>query len=409
MPSTPVLPPSRAVARGRWPVPIADLVLTALALVVAGIEWTFVTDYGPSPVYLANGLIHTALVMALPLRRIRVVTSFVATYVLLALLAALVMWSPVNLGISPLLVCAPLSLYAVTRHARSSHWGVIGLFLGVAGSFVSPSLRLGTNYSLVAVHVLVLLATYLWAARARATAAEHRDQLLRLAEENRRRTTEQVEGAVAEERARIARELHDIVAHSLTVVQVQASTGLAIGTPEQYRESLTAVRSASGQALAEVRSLVGMLRHDSDQQPAGDLTRIPALIEDARHGGIRLAAETPEQATLVRWQQEWPATVRLTVVRAVQEGLTNVVKHGGPQTAATLRLTAVPDLDHPTRCDVQITNEIAADVRPASPAGGGHGLIGLRERATMVGGRLESGRRGERFLLHLSVPINRAK
>lgn len=353
-------------------IPIADWVWGAAALIVAVIEWTFVFRFGPAPVYLLNGAINTGLALTVLLRRTFVVPSALAAYALLAALAMLVRFSPVNLGVTALLVCAPLSLIALTRFARSPWWGVGALIVGGLGSIVSPAVRLSASPAYaIAVHVLVLTACYLWASGRRREARLHQ-----------REVEQQAARATEAERARIARELHDIVAHSLAVVQVQASTGLAIGGEDRLRESLTTIKSTSKQALGEVRSLVQMLREDTGGGPSGSLAGLGDLVAEARAAGVRLDAALPDSETLERWQQAWPLPQRLTLVRIVREGLTNVIKHGGERPRARLWVGFADGI-----CRLEIHNH--GSVPSALP--GGHGLIGLRERVMLVGGTLDAG------------------
>jgi signal transduction histidine kinase len=211
-------------------------------------------------------------------------------------------------------------------------------------------------------------------------------QLERTAELERARA-ELARRAVAEERLRLARELHDVVAHSISVIAVQSGVGahVASSQPEEAAKALAAIEVTSRAALTELRRLLGVLRQEGE--PQGDLAPVPGLTdlksllaEVAKAGlGVRLRVEgTP-------WQL--PAGLDLSAYRIVQEALTNVVKHAGEARAqVTIGYR-----------DQEITIEVTDDGRGVTaPAGDGrvnvgHGLIGMRERVQLFGGDLEAG------------------
>ncbi|WP_168581456.1 sensor histidine kinase [Gephyromycinifex aptenodytis] len=384
--------------------PVIDLVLGGLALCVSAMEATFILEYGPYWAYLANLAIHLVLSVALLLRRTKPRTAFIVTFAAMAALALVVFTSPVNLGVTPLLFCAPISLWTVTRWVPNPWWGLAGLLLTLVGSFGSPVVQMWTRASLL-LHVLLCVITYLWAATLARNDAAHRRAVARQQRQARQAAQEAAQSAAAQERIRIARELHDIVAHSLTVVQVQATSGLAIGTPEAVRSALENTRDASRDALAEVRSLVGVLRAQ-DQTPVGDVTTIPYLVHQARANGVAITTELPDPDTLRAWQSSWPTPARLAMVRAVQEALTNVVKHGGPNPQAHLRVSQEGQ-------DVlmHLSNPIpASDGSQVAPSerGAGHDLLGLRERANLVGGRFSAERVEDEFVVRFSAPLSSA-
>ncbi|GMA37988.1 sensor histidine kinase [Mobilicoccus caccae] len=272
-----------------------------------------------------------------------------------------------------------------------------GLLLGVAGAFVSPVNRLagGPTTALVAVMILGMVGTYLWASGRRRTEVAYREQLERERDEHEREAARRVLTAQTDERARIAREIHDIVAHSLAVVNVQASTALAVGGEAQMRESLTGVRDASKSALGELRSLVSVLRDQvTDHEVSGDLLRLPALATETTAAGVRLETALPEEETLRRWQESWSAPARLAVVRVVQEALSNVIKHGGVRPVANLSVT-----ERDGACLVSVTNEGRGQGDSL-----GYGLLGLRERVTLTGGDITAGPEGAGFAVHARIP-----
>lgn len=376
--------------------PIADV-----ALALGGVALTALL----ASAFLGDGftwyaalylLIHVGLTVALAVRSTWRRTSFVATYALLAAMAVVVATAPINLGVSPIILCAPLALYKVARRDPPA-WGIAALLLGISGSFVSPlnAMPGGAGGGLIALLILGMVGTYLWASGHRRTELAYADRLERAQADHEREAERRVALAESRERERIAREVHDIVAHSLAVVNVQAATALAIGTETQMRDSLTGVRDASKGALDELRSLVTVLRDDSTTtEVSGDLRRIPTLLAEATRAGVVLDTDVPDEATLQRWQERWAAPARLAVVRLVQETLSNVMKHGGPAPHTRLRI-----IEDTGGCVVEVRNDARAQGDSS-----GFGLAGLRERAMLAGGRLDAGPDGDGFRVRARIP-----
>jgi signal transduction histidine kinase len=213
---------------------------------------------------------------------------------------------------------------------------------------------------------------------------------------------------VVEERLRIARELHDVVAHSMSIVAVQSGVGAHVldSQPEEARKALAAVEVTSRQALSEMRRLLGVLRQEAE--PAGSLAPSPGLAEvDA------LAAEVAKAGARVEvriegTRPELPLGLDLSAYRIVQEALTNVVRHAGPATARVRIRYAVDAVDLEVVDDgVGSANgrqESASDRQIRRSAG--HGILGMRERAALYGGTLDAGPLaggGFRVAAHLPV------
>jgi signal transduction histidine kinase len=203
---------------------------------------------------------------------------------------------------------------------------------------------------------------------------------------------------VAEERARIARELHDVVAHSVSIISVQAGAAemLARRDPPRAREAVAAVLTAAHQALAELRQLVDMLGGDDDAtlayQPQPGLPDLAELVANGRELG--LAIDLVDE----REPSEIPAGVQLTVYRIVQEALTNAAKHAG-RVPVSVRL-----FGRPGELDVEIRNPMTAD--SVDGADTGHGLLGMRERVRLYGGHLAAGPDPERcWLVRVTLPV----
>ncbi|MFC1418278.1 sensor histidine kinase [Streptacidiphilus cavernicola] len=210
--------------------------------------------------------------------------------------------------------------------------------------------------------------------------------------------------AVAAERARIARELHDVVAHNVSVMIVQADGASYVmdGSPDQAKQALATIASTGRQALEEMRRLLGLLRSaDSagEYVPQPGVEQLPDLLEQVRTAGLPVAFRIDGEP------RELPRGVELTAYRIVQEALTNARKHGGPQTSATVRI----------RFDERGLDMLIEDngrgasaelARDGGEDGFGHGLIGMRERVGMVGGTLDAGPRpGGGFRISAVLPL----
>lgn len=204
--------------------------------------------------------------------------------------------------------------------------------------------------------------------------------------------------ALAEERARIARELHDLVAHSVSVMVVQAGAerhALADG-PASTRETLSSIEQAGRQALAEARRLLGMLRRNGDQgelEPQPSLDQLDLLVERVQRAGLPVTLAVEGEPVAL------PAGIDLCAYRIVQEGLTNALRHAGPA-HARVQVRYVPE---------SLTVEVHDDGRGVSQPnrdGAGHGLIGMRERVALYGGQLTAGPRdGGGFEIRARLPL----
>jgi signal transduction histidine kinase len=235
------------------------------------------------------------------------------------------------------------------------------------------------------------------ALRARSEQADAADVRAARAERERE-TTARI--AVAEERARIARELHDIVAHAMSVMVLQVGAvrhGLPDALPDD-RKALEDVERTGRTALGEMRRLLGAMRRESDDvdlAPQPGLAAIEPLLDEVRRTGLRVDLELEGEPASI------PRALDLSAYRIVQEGLTNVLKHAGA-----------------TRADVKIVhaaNELRIEVRddgrgrhPDTGPGHGHGLVGVGERVKIYGGELDAGAlNGGGFRLRVRLPLHR--
>jgi signal transduction histidine kinase len=206
----------------------------------------------------------------------------------------------------------------------------------------------------------------------------------------------------SEERLRIARDLHDVIGHNISLINVQASMGLDLidSQPEQARAALSAIKSASKEALEELRTMLTPLRGDDDvapRSPAPGLDRLPELIELTRAAGLTVEVEITGTAPPL------PAAVQLAAYRIIQESLTNVARHAG-QVRVTVRMTYEDANVH-----VQIDDDGTAPSDGPAAIGTGSGISGMRERATALGGNLSAGfRHGGGFRVSARLPVRPA-
>ena len=215
-----------------------------------------------------------------------------------------------------------------------------------------------------------------------------------------REREEKAERAVIEERSRIARELHDVIAHNVSVMVVQASAGeeLFDRDPKRARESLAAVASTGRAALAELRRLLGVIRTEEEHAgaayaPQPGIEYIEELVRQVRETGLAV------QLSVLGEPRELPEGVGLCAYRIVQEALTNTLKHAGAS-EAQVRLRYVADA---------LELQVLDDGRGPAPVNGetsGHGLIGMRERVALFGGELSTrSRDGHGYEVRARIPF----
>nr|WP_246321943.1 histidine kinase [Nocardioides panzhihuensis] len=311
----------------------------------------------------------------------------------------------------------PIAVYSVARYA-SPRWGLaalaVGLFGSVLGSYDWLSALEAPNGATrndigggTYVPVVLSLATFpvaAWALGALArTRAAYVDSLIQRNEQLRREAEQRAELGATQERARIAREMHDVVAHGLSVIVVQADGAryAAEQDPTVAPQALETVAQTAREALAEMRQLLGLLRDgDTLTRPQPRLSDIATLVEETRAGGMELAATLPEPGRAV------PEGVALTAFRVVQEALSNVRKHAGPGAAAKVTVTADAD-----SLEIEVTdNGRGAAAEESRDSGGlglvGLGLIGMGERITAHEGTLETGPApGGGFRVYAKMPL----
>ncbi|WP_277207986.1 sensor histidine kinase [Isoptericola croceus] len=212
------------------------------------------------------------------------------------------------------------------------------------------------------------------------------------AEDAERSREETARRRAVEERLRIARELHDSLTHSISVIKVQAGVAahLARKQGEEPPEAVLAIQEASTDAVRELRSTLDVLRRDDGVTPANGLGRVEALVRRARDAGVPTTLRVDGERCPV------PHDVEQTAYRVVQEALTNVGRHAGPATA-TVRISYGSGT-----LTVRVDDDGRGAARAPEP---GHGLTGMRERVTALGGRLRAEPRAEGgFSVHAELP-----
>lgn len=298
--------------------------------------------------------------------------------------------SPETLALLPSDVAVLVAVYSGAAYsARWARWA--GLGVGLLGAVLSGSTVLigssgspdyvGATVAAVVLGIAILLA---WTAgQWRRTRLAYVEQVLEAARRAEHEHEQRVALAASDERARIARELHDVIAHSLAIVVAQADGGrfAAARDPEAATDALATVAATGRAALTDMRRLLGVLRDDGPAAltPQPDLVAVASLVATVRASGRDVALTQAGPA------QPLPPAAALAVYRVVQESLTNVLKHAGDEAAAGVALRWTPTC---------LTVEVHDDGRGAAADradGAGQGLPGMRERLALFGGRLEAG------------------
>ncbi len=313
--------------------------------------------------------------------------------VLGVILAALAL--SMGLGYSYDFFGLPIAMYSVGRYATNNRWSYIGLGGAIALSAIGNLID-GAPVTDIGFGFVVLFLVWYIGRRIRI-----RGDYLRLLHERatqlEREQESEASRAVAEERTRIARELHDVVAHQVSLMTVQAGAAktVAADDPEGALRAMEAVEKAGRQALDELRHLMGVLRPEAEVDglsPQPGLADVPRLVEHLREAGLEVAL------TMDGVQTDLPARVELSTYRIVQEALTHVLTHAGPSARTEVRLSTD---NHGVAIEV-LDNGHGATILPGS----GHGIAGMRERVQLLGGSLDAGPRpGGGFQVVAHLPI----
>jgi signal transduction histidine kinase len=386
--------PKRARLGLLWPdAGVASLVLPLVVGAVQIVGSTFAAENQPErePLDALGYLLLTAGPAAL-LWRERYPVVVLWTVILVTLTYLLV-----GYPFGPFVLSVILALYtAVVGGHRLAAWlAAAGLY---GGHFALDYLLNDSEPSLgqlggVGAWLLVVLAASEVARNRRESVIEARQMR---EQESRRRASE--------ERLGIARELHDVLAHNISLINVQSGVALHLmdRQPEQARTALTAIEAASRDALVELRSVLDILRNPEEgapRAPAPGLARLESLATQARAAGLEV--ETRIDSDL----RQLPAPVDGAVYRIVQEALTNVIKHAGARKAIVHIRRSGSELD------VEIEDDGRAAGQPSGqPGSGGSGIAGMRERIAALGGRFEAGPSpgGDGFRVRAKLPLDAA-
>ncbi|MGD9700958.1 MAG: sensor histidine kinase [Acidimicrobiia bacterium] len=282
-------------------------------------------------------------------------------------------------ALTPVVLLSIYTAAATLPQRRARLLAVGAVVLGILGATASPG-PTSTGVPTVIVSAW-LLGNYVGSRRAYTAELEGKNRLLEQAR------LELADRAVTEERLRIARELHDVVAHTMSVVAVHAGTGrmVAEDDPAAAREALATIETTTRSALTEMRRLLGVLRESGGEEssglaPAPGLADLDALVAEVVRSGVTVEVQVDGERTHV------PPGVDLAAYRIVQEALTNVIKHAG-RVRATVAVRYSGDA---VTVEVDDEGPISRDSRP-EPATTGHGLAGMRERVAMYHGQLDAG------------------
>jgi signal transduction histidine kinase len=311
--------------------------------------------------------------------------------VLLVSLACVVAYTCLGYVNGAALLNPMLALYAVavavpTRQALALSAVTMVSLMGASAAF-DPLGVTGGGFILIPGEVGAALFLGLWVASRRAYARRENEELARR--------------AVDAERLRIARELHDVVAHTMATINVQAGVAAHVidRHPQEARDALSAIKAASGEALRELRGILNVLRQADERDstaPAPRLEQLDGLIEGTTRAGLPTTLVVEGEPVAL------PPTIDLAAYRIVQESLTNALRYAG-EAKATVTLSYLGE---------ELLLEIVDDGRGPHPddsaQGAGHGIPGMRERAEASGGTLEAGpRRGGGFRVGARLPLGR--
>jgi signal transduction histidine kinase len=350
-----------------------------IGLVVALLAVTFgaATRHGHATANVVLGTVET-----LPLlwrRRWPLAVVIVVTAAALAVVA-------LGLWLVPFQLAVALYTLAATSRTRAA---VVTAVVSIASLAIALGLG-GSAFGDSAARVVFLVAAWLLGDSIRSRRAyihEIEEKATRL---EREREAE-AQRVAAEEQARIARELHDVVAHALSVIVVQAAAADDVFEvdPRRAREPIRAIDQAARAALGDLRRVLGILQDGPEYEPQPSLARLDRLVEQVRATGLEVEVEVEGAA------RPLPAAVDLSAYRIVQEALTNTLKHAGAAHATVL-----------VRYGDELGLEIRDDGKGAADANGGSGLIGMRERVAMLGGRVASGSGPEGgYVVTAQIPI----
>ncbi len=289
----------------------------------------------------------------------------------------------------------PIALYSVGRYVSKDRWSDAGLGAAITLAAISEFADEGPISDIGGVFFVLFLVWFI--GRRIRIRGDYLNFFQERAAQLEREQESEARRAVAEERTRIARELHDVVAHQVSLMTVQAGAAktVAADDPEGALRAMEAVEKAGRSALNELRHLMGVLRPDADVggfDPQPGVADVPRLVEHLGEAGLDVSL------IMDGVQTDLPARVDLSTYRIVQEALTNVLKHAGPRAQTEVRLNT-----HNHGIDIEVLdNGCGVSILPGS----GHGIVGMRERVQLLAGSLDVGPRpGGGFQVVAYLPI----
>jgi signal transduction histidine kinase len=391
---------SRAVGKPftRQQVWDAGLILVLIAIAQEEIwvpQYSFNNRVGP----VAMAIAATTLTAVLQFWRRREPLLILAAVAAVTLIRARLGGGVTGLGfLAPILV----DVYSVGRYERRLHWvpaAAVSAVLAVGAtsvdSLLDPTHSTGGGF----IAFTYLFMAVIWGLGRLLLGRESASlELAERAESLQRDRDAQAREAVAEERARIARELHDVVAHNVSVIiaQAQAASALLDKRPDAAKKPLLRIETTAREAMAEMRRLVGIL-DEADGPGVGPqpgLPQLPELFDRVREAGLAVEFESEGDVS------DLPGGLNLAAYRVVQEALTNVLRHAG---ASVVRVRV-------RRSRGVLTIDVVDDGHEISPRkdGGGRGLIGMRQRVALYGGRIDLGSHPGGFSINVMIPLESA-
>ena len=357
-----------------------DLIVSAVLAITSELEAWFGSTSGRERLVVA--IAGPLMASTVAVRRRHPATAGIAAALIADVVA--IVWKPpntVSFGVAWL-----CSIYALTV------WTTPRLFaIGAAVLALPPLVAVavrgepkgGVSFTVITLIVMLLVRRVVGDRERRAQIAERERDLV-------------AREAVVEERARIARELHDVIAHHVSMIVLQAGAERRVldGANASTREVLETVERTGRSALTEMRRLLGMLRGDANEPltPQPGLTDVPVLVRQLREAGL------PVELHVEGERRELPVGIELSAYRIVQEALTNAIKHAG-EASASVNIRYGSD-----SLELEIADDGTGASKPVSS--GGHGLVGMRERVALYGGRLDAGRRPSGgFVVRVRLPI----
>ena len=389
--TNPPSPRPRWLRRGRFDlVEVADVITALICFLVSNAWLRHVSahthaGYGTGTVVLAAFVTSAPLVLR---TRVPLTSLLAAAFAIVATSTVIVprALTPAQAYAPGSLVVYGLCLYAVTVRCKPRIVAAAAIATIVGAAFLDwPTAA--AAFFLTAVPLLLGTLVRMWRASER-----------QLAEQERRHSGER---ALLEERQRIARELHDVVAHHMSVIAIQAEAApyKTADPPAELVQSFGEIRASALTGLAELRRVLGVLRTGGpDTAPQPGLADLDGLLDSARSGGVTVTVTSSGDPAPL------PDGVDLSAYRILQEALSNAMRHA-PGSQVSVRVAYLPD------CLVlEVRNDRGQPAAGPRLAGGGHGIVGMRERAAMLGGSLRAGPGADDgFLVTAILPVRPAR